>query len=249
MTHSNQPDIYESFAGIKEVNRTWKQCVDCGHFQQEHNYDVKELKKVYTDDYRDKEFRGETIKDAFDRIISIPGSENSYRVHWFLTNYMESTKGRSLLDVGSGIGVFPYLVKCYSAIDVYANEINKDSLEHLKNIGLKLEDEHEGLFDIVSIIHVLEHVVDPIKFLSEFKNRLRYGGTLFIEVPDALEFECLEKGNDEFNSCHLHFFTINSLVRMIESCGFKITDLHRAHYRGRNLKRIMLLARNGGFND
>lgn len=40
-----------------------------------------------------------------------------------------------------------------------------------------------GRFDLVSMIHVLEHIVDPAAFLRRVRPRLTDGGRLFIQVP------------------------------------------------------------------
>lgn len=41
-----------------------------------------------------------------------------------------------------------------------------------------------GQFDLVTLIHVLEHIPDPVAFLTALKNKLTPVGQLLIEVPD-----------------------------------------------------------------
>lgn len=42
----------------------------------------------------------------------------------------------------------------------------------------------DGRYDLISIIHVLEHIVDPAAFLRTAAHRLKPNGRILIEVPD-----------------------------------------------------------------
>ena len=196
--------------GIDNVEREWAKCMQCGHYQQDRNYPLADLEKIYKDGYRSFDFRGETIEQAYNKVMAIPDNENSQRCEWFIDNIGEV---QTILDFGSGLGVFPeYLAN--RGYDVDCCEINKQSQEFIKN-KLKLPcykfmpvNNH----DVIALVHILEHYENPTKFLETLKYYLPENGKLFIEVPDAIEFDLLDKNHDEFNSCHCHFFTAENLI-------------------------------------
>jgi SAM-dependent methyltransferase len=226
--------------GITNVERTWKKCDQCGMYQQDRNYDLKRLEAIYKEGYRHPDFRGKSIREEFDFVNNLPDSENKRRVKW-VTDAIGGRPG-SLLDIGSGLGVFPWE---FRDADVWCVEENLISIDFIHGeLGLTCtRDIPDGLFELISVIHVLEHIRDPDSFLKEIKNNMTPASRLFIEVPDASEFSYLPKDNDEFNSCHLHFYTIAHLYHVTDRNDLEIINIDRMHYKDRNLTRILALCR------
>ena len=234
------PDKYEKYMGIENVDRDWARCLECGHYRQDRNYPLADLEKIYEDGYRNFAFRGETIEQAYNKVVAIPNNENSQRCEWFMDNIGEA---KTILDFGSGLGVFPQYLS-NRGYDVDCVEANKDSQEFIKN-KLKLpcyEEMPDKTYNVVTLVHVLEHATDPRQALKIFKDYIvPIYGKLFIEVPDAVEFDLLDKNHDEFNSCHCHFFTAENLTRLLNSCGYQVMEEHDTYYKQRNLYRIMMI--------
>lgn len=97
-------------------------------------------------------------------------------------------KGK-FLDIGCGPG---YIVKAANelgfeaqGIDLNPHPIEAGKREFGVNIARKRLDEVEGTFDVISANHVIEHVIEPAKFLEEIKERLNPGGYLFLGVPNV----------------------------------------------------------------
>jgi len=232
-----KPDKYEEWMGITEVQRRWDYCCKCGLYQQLRNYPLSQLEKIYEDGYRHPDLRGETIQESFDRIMGMPGSENDVRVKW-LTDTIGVPD--SMLDIGSGLGVFPYKMKKKGAT-VWCTEENSDSLGFLNNLGLHCV---KGIpeyvkFELVSVVHLLEHIDDPVGFLKGLHKVLVSHGKLFVEVPDAEAFKWFNKDHDDFNSCHVCSYDMSTLYQMLKKARFDVKDIHRVFYPERKLKRIM----------
>ena len=233
------PDKYEKYMGIENVDRDWSRCMQCGHYQQSRNYPLADLEKIYEDGYRNFKFRGETIEQAYNKVVAIPDNENSQRCEWFIDNIGEV---KTILDFGSGLGVFPEFLsnRGYSVDCVEANHDSNGFIQYKLKIPCYYEVP-DRKYDVITLVHVLEHIEHPKEFLSGLKENLTKDGKLFIEVPDASEFYVLYKNHDEFNSCHCHFYSIRNLAALVHRCGYEILEMGGYISKERNLTRIMMI--------
>lgn len=230
-----EPDKYERWMGLENVSRQWGKCLECGLVQSFRNYPLEKLEAIYRNGYRHPAFRGETIGETFQKIMAIPMSENSQRCEWL----NEKTELGKVLDIGSGLGVFPVVMEGMG-YTVDCVEENCDSIQFLTGMGFDCYSKAPNKrYDIVSLIHVLEHIEDPIPFLRGLKSN--FGKWLFIEVPDAKEFEYLPKDHDEFNSCHVKFYSRETLTDLLKRSGYRVSYMDTQHYADRNLSRILTL--------
>ena len=240
------PDQYQKQVGVDgiEARRAWKKCCRCGLFIQEGALRSDQASKLYTNGYRSVKMRNASVMDEFRRIREEGQSENSYRVNWILRNILP----KSILDIGSGLGLFPFemrqrLVK--PRIDCF--EPNSDSYEFISNnLGIRCVNDFyrpnvfKQTYDLVSLVHVLEHVHKPVELLNHVK--LDMDKWLYIEVPDSVSFEYLKPDHDEFNSTHQWFFSPEHLIALVKRCGLVVDMLHTVTTE-RGLSRIMVLAK------
>lgn len=89
-----------------------------------------------------------------------------------------------------------------------------------------------GRFDVVLLLDVLEHLVDPWRFLETLvREQLGEGGVVIISLPNARHFsltlpllfgrfDYVERGI--LDRTHLRFFTERSARTMVESAGLRI---------------------------
>lgn len=239
IVHSyDKPDKYEKWMGIKDVQRSWEKC-SCGFSQSRRNYPIEDLQKIYSDGYRDKGFRHRSIDEAFQYVLNLPPekSENERRLENFMF-FVDNSY--SVLDVGSGLGVFPQRLKD-NDYTVWCVEPNKESQRFINGLGIRcIPDIPDYVrFDVVTLIHVLEHIVDPIPFLIKIRSILN--STLYIEVPDASEFDVLRKGHNEFSSDHVYFYDEPSLLEITNRAGFSMEHSFYSHYEDRNLTRMTMV--------
>lgn len=242
----NKPDKYEEYCGITNVDRKWWYDGNGDFYYALRNYKVRQLDPIYTKGYRDPKFRKETIQETFERIATLPidKSENRKRFSWFNAN-INFQRGK-VLDIGSGFGVWPHLLKV-AGWDVECVEPNEDSARFINNeLHIPCRNEFfspdmDRTYDVVSIVHVLEHISTPRQFIRKVVKCLKPEGKLFVEVPDAVEFRYLPRDHDEFNSCHVWFFTASYLCRLFDKLDLDVTHLHRPYYKDRKLSRIQVI--------
>jgi SAM-dependent methyltransferase len=85
-------------------------------------------------------------------------------------------------------------------------------------------------FDVVTMVHVLEHVPDPAGDLLEVRRLLGPGGVLIVEVPACDSYGFALARHRWFGldlPRHLTHFSTATLRRIVERAGFRVRDLHR----------------------
>jgi SAM-dependent methyltransferase len=84
---------------------------------------------------------------------------------------------------------------------------------------VELQENKEERFDLISMSHVLEHLTDPVAYLSELRRSyLTPDGWLFLEVPNLY-------GHDSFEVAHLYSFSSHSFCQVIQKAGFRKIQL------------------------
>jgi 2-polyprenyl-3-methyl-5-hydroxy-6-metoxy-1,4-benzoquinol methylase len=89
--------------------------------------------------------------------------------------------------------------------------------------------------DVVLMLHVIEHLPDPVATLREINRVLKPGGHLVLETPryDTLMYKLLGRRERSLRcDGHIYFYTTDSLRRTYEAAGF---DLVQLDYVGRSL--------------
>jgi SAM-dependent methyltransferase len=89
-------------------------------------------------------------------------------------------------------------------------------------------DSAEQQFDAVTMIHALEHVVDPLRDLAAVHALLAPGGTLVVEVPNFDSWQRRRMGSRWFHldlPRHRTHFTPEALRRAAEATGFEAVEV------------------------
>ena len=160
-----------------------------------------------------------------------------------------------LLDVGAGTGIFMHLARergwTPHGVDICPLTAEKAEQEFGLQIAVGPFEQHHfdgRRFDAVTMLDVLEHVVDPLASLRRVHALLRPGGAVAIAVPNQRSLLTMlvgayaraggPKANDLllrlYVPPHLHYFTPATLRRMVTTAGFRVVELRQgAVYLGR----------------
>lgn len=216
---------------IKKYKRNLLQCTNCNHIINDHNFDLKNL---YEGLYVQKNYKSiKGIKNNFKKIISLPhySSDNKNRVLRIL-NFIKKKKikNTNLLDIGSGLGVFPYELK-KKGIKVTCVEKDKYLINHLKNfLFIKTVSDLKYLkrnYNFITINKVLEHVPNVNSFLKLTIKKLKKNGYLYIEVPDYIASKLSLINREEFFIEHNNIFSEISLLNILFKFSIKMLLLER----------------------
>ena len=198
------------------------------HFVSRHTMTVA---TQYDGAYVDATYKDDAgLAAAFRRIVSLPPerSDNAARIariRAFAAAHFGTKKRVSLLDVGAGLGVFPYAVK-QADWDCTAIDPDARSVRHLRdNVGVEavcgdfMALESIGHFDVVTFNKVLEHVEDPVAMLRRGRDVLAPGGFVYVELPDGEMAAREGPHREEFFIEHLHVFSFASIVMLANRAG------------------------------
>lgn len=151
--------------------------------------------------------------------------------------FIEKEKlGRTLLDIGSGDGVFLNMArgKGYQVAGIEFNRIL--ALEAEQNFKLKiypmsLENFHKQFpretFDAITFFEVLEHMSNPDQFISTVKNHLNPNGYIALSVPnrDRSRLSSKRYPTWDFPPHHFTWWSANALKYFLTMRGFQIIEL------------------------
>lgn len=148
--------------------------------------------------------------------------------------------GRAI-DLGCGNGAFlRALSATFSGWKLFGLELDDRSLDLMQDIPgfaeLKVGDvaSLQGEYEFISMIHALEHFLDPYDTLVALRQNLAPGGYIFIEIPNLAE-----NPFDLLIADHVSHFTPHSLSRILVRAGYEVVQLNTDWVR----KEMSVLAR------
>jgi 2-polyprenyl-3-methyl-5-hydroxy-6-metoxy-1,4-benzoquinol methylase len=189
------------------------------------------LSGLYCGEYVEKTY-GDRMRATFDRILALPPeqSDNAGRVRRvldFAADHFPTGHRPSLLDVGAGLGVFPFRMN-EAGLDCTALDPDPQAGKHLSEVvGVRtltgdffdMESNALGRFDLITFNKVIEHVEDPVAMLRKAADLLNPRGVVYVEVPDVAA-AAEGPGREEFFIEHHHVFSPVSLILTAERGGF-----------------------------
>jgi len=222
-THSNCKTIHTY--GAYRLNK----CLDCG-IMFSSQLKSADPNSVYVNYYQNEtpirfRFGIEFIVKAF-RLL------RAFRL------YTINPQAKSILDIGSGRGFTLYYLKKYFGYKkTVGTQIEKNAYLFSKNkLGLDIYNKDlldfslpSNSFDLVTIMHVLEHVKYPEKYVIKIKSLLKKNGMIVIEVPNYDSWTrrfCNGYWLGLDLKYHLYFFNKKSLCSLLKKHGFKILKTH-----------------------
>jgi SAM-dependent methyltransferase len=228
------------FAAIQgqPYRRQLLRCGRCGHFVSWHSLHDGSL---YTGDYVTANYADEAgIRRTFDRINNLPPEQSDNvarvrRIQEFAAGHFAAERPRpwSVLDVGSGLGVFPHRMK-QAGWACTALDPDPRSARHAREtVGVQAvcgsfgEVDDLGTFDLITFNKVLEHVREPATLLARSGQHLAPGGFVYVELPDGEAAFADSPAREEFFIDHFHVFSLTSLAQLASRAGLQVRAIER----------------------
>ncbi|MEQ8601988.1 MAG: class I SAM-dependent methyltransferase [Marivibrio sp.] len=235
------PPPVETDFGLAPYHRELWRSRSTGHVVNRHQMDLSAL---YQGDYWTRTYGDDAaVRRVFDRIMDLPPerSDNRGRVAFVdgfcreRARWAAEEEGRSLLDVGSGLAVFPAAMRA-AGWRAAALDPDPRAARHAETVagveGIVADFMSEDLsqrYSLVAFNKVLEHVPDPVAMLARAHAVLAPHGLVYVELPDAegaLE-DPEGPAREEFAIEHYCAFSAASYALLAQRSGFKVELLER----------------------
>jgi SAM-dependent methyltransferase len=222
---------FRAFRRITSDCRPWPagarlcSCPSCGSVQkivdEEWNREVAELYAGYA--IYDQAAGAEQA--VFDQATGAAASRST-RLLTALRNAVELPAAGRMLDVGCGNGAmlraFGNAVRGWSLAGTELDGKYRGAVESIPGVQ-SLHTcppwEAPGEFDVITMIHVLEHIPRPEAYLTQLLAKLRPGGMLVVELPHhvANPFELLIAD-------HCTHFAAETAAALLHRAGFEVVQ-------------------------
>ena len=151
----------------------------------------------------------------------------------FINKLKLSDKQNKLLDIGCGCGFV--LSAISDNFEKHGIEIVPEAAAIAEQYATKIYTEgiekipfQEEFFDVISCLHVIEHISDPITFLKVVHKILKTHGHLIISSPNfdgALARRFGENFRLLHDKTHVSLFSDFSLKELLEDTGFVVDKI------------------------
>lgn len=174
----------------------------------------------------------ETMAAKFDRVMALPPEQSDnrqrvVRVVAAMDRWLPVAANRTVVDVGSGMGVFLAALTQSQGWQGLAIEPSPRACEHLRRVGgFRV---HEGLFsaelclhdhDLITFNKVIEHIRQPQAVLREARTAVAPHGMIYVEVPHRLSAFCHPPEHFILGALHHHLCSVPALARLLEDAGW-----------------------------
>jgi SAM-dependent methyltransferase len=197
-------------------------CKHCGLVYQSPRMTESESQEFYETEYR-LVYQGQQGPNTKDLSVQT----NRAQVTLDFARQKVKTAAR-ILDIGCSTGILLHQFMQHYHCDAYGVEPGKVYREYAQSTGLHVFPSLEELrqsdpapFRLVSLMHVLEHLADPVEYLSSLRSGLlEPTGWLLLEVPNLYAHDC-------FEVAHQVSFSPHTLEQVLQKAGFMLVSLRK----------------------
>ncbi|QSR86243.1 class I SAM-dependent methyltransferase [Candidatus Methylacidiphilum infernorum] len=137
-----------------------------------------------------------------------------------------------ILDYGCGRGSFLFRLHGWGFKNLLGLDPYVEVQQQLPAKGLVIKKgdytQLTGIFDLIILNHVIEHLENPLLVLKAMREHLSEAGTIIVSTPLADSY-----GWRKFGNCwamwdpprHLHLFTVKSMAVAAQKSGLKIAKI------------------------
>jgi len=162
-------------------------------------------------------------QSVFEQATGAAASRSS-RLLAQLRSHVQLPESGRMLDMGCGNGAF---LRAFSeslpSWSLAGTELNDkyqaivEGIHGVKALYICALEKVPGKFDLISMIHVLEHIPGPTETLVSIGGKLETGGLLVIEVPDYSS-----NPFDLLIADHSSHFSAATLSRIVQKAGYEL---------------------------
>lgn len=216
-------DTQENWHSLKELHskKELRVCNTCGFV----GFKIEEGEEEKTKDYYRFQYRP---APGYGNLVTTAHKQN-YIIN-FLSDYLKEKKDLVIGDVGCATG---YLVAYFRRIGHKATGSEytltfRRFAEHFYGIPITEELMDDLKYDLITIYHVAEHMIDPDKKLTHYRGLLKEDGHMLISTPkwyDSLEEAsgpAITSFENLWHENHINIYSERSIKNLFKKVGLEI---------------------------
>jgi len=215
------------------------QCLDCGIVFLA----PEQISTNFDSYYQDNVFYAQNATNP-DLVRQM--SQTAYFYLKTISRYVKDPVGKLLVDVGSNYGalVEEAVLIGFKAIGLEKNNILVEAgVKRGLNILTNDLAELEGTVDVITAMHVLEHLTDPRSFIKDVHQKLAPSGVFVIGIPN-IESHLAKKDGLSWRYIaleHLFYFSKEVLTKILKQEGFEVIGVKQdgSNLTGLSIKKLL----------
>ncbi len=229
--------VFQGLTSIYSSHR-WDvvECANCGNGITIPVPGKKLLEEIYSQNY-------------FYNVHFLASGEKKFRSQIFskfLKKLLPQDKAKKIFEIGCMHGFL--LNELKNDYFVKGIEIGDDAVNYCKNLGLNVSDvsienylsQNSETFDLIILLHVFEHLLNPVWIITQLRDRLNENGKLVISVPNSASFFKKLFGRNWGwwqVPVHINHFKESAMHKLADNNGMKI---EKVRYKGGDSLMILL---------
>lgn len=209
----------DPYSAHYRINR----CLECGLLYSSPIFDPHEVSELYTRSPHTNIGQGEEAN-----------VRSTMEGYYALARAFLSSRHR-FLDIGCDIGVLLEVARQDGFQEVYGVEPNPVAASLAEGVQgaiivqnfYETQEFSDDYFDLVSLIHVVDHLLSPVDVLSKARRELKPGGVILAVVHNVESWLARRLGEHfpPYNIYHHYFFSPITLRRLFQRCGFEVLKI------------------------
>ena len=198
-------------------------CEPCGCAQAILDGKWRDEARAIYDAYAIYHTSGGVEQSVFDQASGQATSRSARLLQRLMAGTDLPDKGR-LLDIGCGNGAllraFSGMQSCWSLAGVEVNDRYRTAVENIPGVErlyVGAPTDVPGCFDLITLMHALEHIPSPRDYIAGLLDKLEPGGRLLIQVPDCRINPFMFLVAD-----HASHFFVTTLQAMVQDAGYSV---------------------------
>lgn len=187
-------------------------------------------------------FYGDIAESFYLSPAKMEGDFSPVRFERELRIFRKYCQKGAVLDVGCSTGGFLHQLQARfaGAYSVLGTDVAGPALDHAESVGVPVlregfleHDFGPARFQAITFWAVLEHVMEPARFLAKAVSLLEPGGHCFVLVPNgsSLVARCLGARYRYVMEEHLNYFTAETLRRLVaRRLELQMVELTTSHF-------------------
>ncbi len=203
------------------------QCTACGFVFSSPYYAPEVISDFYQERYRSL-FKGQSNPRGLAARQTYLRERADFYFEFLTAQGFLPEEGGSVLDAGCGEGTLLRTLRAkrpdlrLAGVEptiAFARHLAADTgLEITSSLGALPEGQR---FDLVTLVHVLEHVHEPVALLREIAERLGPKGRLYVDVPDL----AMHSSIMDLHLAHCNHFSRHTLGAALLHAGLQVLQV------------------------